>query len=106
MAVIGLITCPHPKVVLSYLWLKSFDEKGIGFGDFLSDYKIGGNGMYSIRIPLEKDYSLDLTGTYNFEESEWLHRVYRVNKETCCFRTSIGWDEIENFWELTWNIKF
>jgi lipopolysaccharide export system protein LptA len=82
---------PHPYVTLSLLRLISFE--GGDYRNYLDSYKIGSNIMYGLTIPMQKKYSLGLNGTYNCEQSLWIHQIYQINYKTDSLFIKFGWDE-------------
>jgi hypothetical protein len=90
---------------LSYLWLDSLEDSPGGYRDFLEDYRIGNNILYNWQIPLGQLFSFGLEGGYNSSGADWIHRSYRVTYESCCFKNSVGWDEIERNWEFRFQLK-
>lgn len=82
---------PHPNITLSLLHLESF--AGSDYGDLLTDFKIGSNWIYNFTVPLSTLYSIGINGNYNSDsDPHWIHQIYQINRETCCFKVSIGWD--------------
>lgn len=97
---------PSKYVSLSYLRLNS-DETNENFRDFLEDFKLGDNYLYNISIPLTQEYSIGLEGNYNpAVEDEWVRRLYMIRYENCCFRLTVGWNDISESWEMSARIKF
>jgi hypothetical protein len=89
----------------SYLWLDSLKESPGGYRDFLEDYWIGDNILYNWQIPLGRAFSFGLEGAYNNSADDWIHRIYRITYETCCFKNSVGWDEAKRSWLLGLQLK-
>jgi len=97
---------PLKYAVLSYLRLDS-NETNEDYRDFLEDFKLGDNFLYDISIPLSSKYSLIFDGNYNPDwNGNWVNRYYRIKYETCCFRVSAGWNDIDKSWEFSGRIKF
>lgn len=97
---------PSKYMLLSYLRLDS-DETNEDFRDFLEDYKLGNNYLYELSIPMTKKYSIGLEGTYNPDvENDWVRRLYMVKYENCCFRLSVGWNDLSESLEMNARIKF
>lgn len=97
---------PIKYMTLSYLQLDS-KETNEDYRDFLENFKLGDNYLYNINIPLTEKYSLGLDGTYNTDfDDYWVSRFYRIKYETCCFRLSAGWDDVDKSWEFKTRIKF
>jgi hypothetical protein len=90
---------------LSYLRLDSLDVTAGGYRDFLEDYWIGDNVLYNWQVPLGSVFSLGLEGAYNRSVEEWIHRIYRITYESCCFKNSIGWDDTERNWLFSFQLK-
>jgi hypothetical protein len=98
---------PHPYVTLSLLRLYSCKQEDYGYGDdFMDEFKIGSNLMYNVGIPLRKAYSLSLNGTYNVDQSLWIHQIYQINHQTDCIFITFGWDEAEKSTTFSGHIKF
>lgn len=97
---------PFSWLDLSYLRLNS-EAENEAFGDFFEDYKLGDNYFYNVKIPLTPVYSFVADGTYNADNDvNWIRRFYGINYETCCFRITMGWDDLERSWEFATRIKF
>jgi hypothetical protein len=98
---------PYQYMTLSLLRLNSFN--GGDYRDFLADYKIGSNFLYDATIPINQEFSFGVNGAYNFDQDEqerWIHRIFEVTRETCCFSTSVGWDAAMHSYIFGWRIKF
>lgn len=95
---------PYPNWTLSLLRLYSVEDKN--YGDFMSDFKIGSNWIYDGGIPITQLYSFGLTGTYNSDQSLWIHRIYEIRRETDCIRWDFGWDDAVDSWVSKFKIKF
>jgi lipopolysaccharide export system protein LptA len=95
---------PYPNWTLSLLRLYKIESKN--YGDFMEDFNIGSNWMYDGGVPIDKRYSFGLTGTYNSDQSLWIHRVYEIRHETDCIRMSFGWDDAKDSWVSKIKIKF
>ncbi len=96
---------PHPYFTLSLLRLYTL-EGGDNWGDYMDNFKIGSNWMYSGEIPLRQPYSLGFSGTYNSTESLWIHQIYQINYRTDCLNLTLGWDEAEHTPVIGFNIRF
>jgi lipopolysaccharide export system protein LptA len=96
---------PHPYLTLSLLRLYTL-EGGDNWGDYMDDFKIGSNLMYSGEIPLRKFYSLGYSGTYSSTESLWIHQIYQINYRTDCLSLALGWDEAEHATVTKFMIRF
>lgn len=92
---------------LSYLQL--YDLHGGDWNqlqeEFLDDYKLGGNLLYDINLPLNDQLRFMVSGTYNFDRSDWIRQVYGFVSDGCCFKTTLGWDVAEDSLELAFQIK-
>lgn len=94
---------PNPYATVSYLYIKSHTDKE--FGDLMEDFGIGDNLLYEFNVPLSKGFSIGLVGVYN-EDDSWIKQSYTVARDSCCFKTSLTWERIENTWDFNWRIKF
>lgn len=95
---------PVPFIQLGLLKLNSFS--GGDYRDLLADYQLGRNIIYDLNLPLKNGVSLVVDGTYNYDQELWLHQIYRIRKKSCCFNTSLGWDQAVRSWDFSWAIKF
>jgi lipopolysaccharide export system protein LptA len=95
---------PFSNLTLSLLQLYSLDG-GNDYRDFMDEFKLGSNLMYSWTIPLKNPYSLGLNGTYNNEQSLWIHQIYQLNYQTDCLNLSVGWDNALRSWTYTASIN-
>jgi lipopolysaccharide export system protein LptA len=95
---------PRPNLILSYLGITSHTDRE--FGDLLEDYGLGDNWLYNVNIPIRNGYSLGLNGVYNSDRDGWIHQIYSIGHESCCFKTYLGYDTAKDSVEFKWNIKF
>lgn len=95
---------PRPNMVFSYLGITSHTDRQ--FGDLMDDYGLGDNWLYNISFPIYKEYSFEMNGVYNSDSGDWIHQIYSIHHESCCFSTYLGYDVAEDSIELSWNIKF
>ncbi|MGE5581445.1 MAG: LptA/OstA family protein [Bacillota bacterium] len=95
---------PNRYMTFSLLRLESLT--GDDYRDFLDDYRLGSNWLYSVGIPLNNTYSFNLDGTYNSDQTLWIKRVYGITRETCCFKVSASYDDIPRTWSYSISLKF
>lgn len=95
---------PHPNVVLSYLRIDSHSSRD--YGDLLEDYDLGDNWLYNLDVPVGDGYVIGVSGVYNSDDAGWIHQIFSVSKESCCFKTEISYDHAEDSLELSFRVKF
>jgi lipopolysaccharide export system protein LptA len=76
--------------------------------DFLviKNYRLGGNLLYNLKIPLNEHYSLANKGAYNFPDSSWTSQSLILFREVCCIRAGIGWDFAKDLIELRFRLNY
>lgn len=76
--------------------------------DFLviKNYRLGGNFLYNLSIPLSEHYSLANKGSYNFPVGSWTNQSLILFREVCCIRAGIGWDFAKNLIELRFRLNY
>ncbi|HOJ78393.1 MAG TPA: hypothetical protein PLZ08_10225 [Bacillota bacterium] len=94
---------PHPYVTISYLGIHSFTNKE--YHDLMSDFGLGTNILYDIKLPINQEYQFGLEGTYNIDDG-WYSQKYMIVRDSCCFKTTITYDVENNDWDLKLSIKF
>lgn len=94
---------PHPYVVLSYLGIASHTD--YEFGDLMEDFGIGDNWLYEVSVPF-RAYTLGMDGVYNSDGEGWIHQRFSISRQSCAFRTTIGYDFAEESFDLSWRLKF
>lgn len=76
--------------------------------DFLeiNDYRLGGNFIYSLNIPLNPHYYIFNKGGYNFRDGEWVSQITGLAREVDCIKIGLGWDFAKEFIELQFRLKY
>jgi lipopolysaccharide export system protein LptA len=76
--------------------------------DFLviKNYRLGGNFLYNLTIPLSEHYSLANKGSYNFPDGSWTNQSLILFREVCCIRAGLGWDFAKNLIELRFRLNY
>lgn len=95
---------PSSNVTLSYLRIDSHSSRE--YGDLMEDYGLGDNWLYDLRLPFGDGYMVGLNGVYNSDDMGWIHQIYSISKESCCFKTELSYDHAEDSLELSFGIKF
>lgn len=102
---------PHPYITLSYLGV---DIHSVPDYELMSDdegemYEAGGNWMIEADVPfgkLPKLLTLGSTLIYNDNDFDWLTQELRVKYTTCCYWTQVGYDFVDENYELLWGCSF
>jgi hypothetical protein len=72
----------------------------------IDDYRLGGNFIYSMKIPLNPHYFIYNNGTYNFRNNQWVSQITGISREVDCVRIGFGWDFATNFIDLTFGLDY
>lgn len=95
---------PSSHVTLSYLRIDSHSSRE--YGDLMEDFGVGDNWLYDLRLPFGDGYTVGLNGVYNSDDDGWIHQIYSISKESCCFKTELSYDQAEDSLEVSFGMKF
>lgn len=93
---------PNNQLTLSYLRLATFS--GGDYRDFGPN--IGNSILFNVDVPVGKEYSFGISGSYKFDDSTWKSQSFRFTQDTCCYTFSISWDAVKNTWSVGPVFKF
>ncbi|HBE79055.1 MAG TPA: hypothetical protein DDW65_14960, partial [Firmicutes bacterium] len=66
----------------------------------INDYRLGGNFIYSLNIPLTPHYYIFNKGGYSLRDDEWVSQVTGLARDVDCVKIGLGWDFAKDFIEL------
>ncbi|HEX3046773.1 MAG TPA: hypothetical protein VHY08_18610 [Bacillota bacterium] len=69
-------------------------------------YRLGGNLIYGMKLPLSPHYFIYNTGTYNLRNDEWVSQIAGIAREVDCIKFGVGWDFAKNFIDLTFRLNY
>lgn len=82
-------------------WIKLEDPFFI-----INNYRLGGNLLYNLNIPLTEHYSILNKGSYSLRNSSWTSQVTGLVREVCCIKLVLGWDVAKEVIEFQFRLKY
>ncbi|HBF38001.1 MAG TPA: hypothetical protein DDW50_11835 [Firmicutes bacterium] len=101
-----------PDFNLSYLYIQDLSGSTQDWEQLetkfliIDGYRLGGNLIYGMKIPLSPHYFIYNNGTYNFRNDEWVSQITGIAREVDCIRIGFGWDFAKNFVDLTFRLNY
>lgn len=101
----------NPDLNLSYLYLSDISGAKHHWEllerDFLviNNYRLGGNCIYSLNIPLSPHYFIVNRGYYSLGNYSWTSQATLFVREVGSLRMGFGWDFAKNLLNLTFKLS-
>ena len=101
-----------PDFNLSYLYIQNLSgttqdwEKLEKKFLVVDGFRLGGNLIYGMKLPLSPHYFIYNSGTYNLRNDEWVSQIAGIAREVDCIKFGLGWDFAKNFIDLTFRLNY
>lgn len=101
----------NPDLNLGYLYLDDLSGSNGDWerleDDFLviNNYRLGGNFLYSLTVPLSLHYVIVCRGYYGLERNSWTSQKVLFSREVGSVKMGLGWDFAKDFIELQFRMS-